>query len=209
MIEPKFIHPGNGENIYPRGMRLDPDYDLGWKPYSDFERNVASVDVVRVLEREWVENGLGLVASKVALQGTLGDLSNIRLTDHMASDHKSRQENPTPFVSFSTNPADLAEKIILRHGYGIQREQKGVIVQAAVHPERLISPGGGGQSEVLLVGGVAPDEFRGVQGVADFVRKHVDPDVQVKLVGGAGVMGRDEALEFWKDKKYRTSEGWF
>ncbi len=198
-IEPRF-NPTNApeSEVYARGRRLNPHFDIGWKPHSDFETSEEYVDIVRVMERELVESGLGLVASRIVLENSLGDFDKVELADHTASTHERRMsgEQSTPFISFASDVRHLVERIVLRHGYGLQEGQDGVIVHARVHPSRLLTPGAGDHPEVLLVGGVAPEEYVDTQNVADFVREHTAKDVLVDVEGVA--MTPDEAIAYWK-----------
>lgn len=185
------------EEIYAAGKRLE---NGGWKPHSDVEPDLEAVDVWRLERKDKIRDGLGLVASSIALGGTLGDFANFEMHKHMASNQERRAtpEGATPFVSFSMDPEYVAKNLVLKHGFGVKHGLDSAVVHARVHPSRLMSAHQ--KEEVLLVGGLAPDEYVATHEVGDFVAAHVDENEEVP-VALAGRKKRDEALAHWKQSK--------
>ena len=201
-IQPIF-NPTNipEDQLYARGIRVDASRDLGLRPHSDFEPDLESIEIWRLERRERVESGLGLIASRAAISGTLGDIKSFNLFKHLSSSFESRADaqTATPFVSFSADPEHLAKSLILRRGFGVSGGLDSVVVRAKVHPSRVLS-GADSKEEMLLVGGLSPDEYLGVQEVNEFVDAHVNPDEEVK-VHTSGTMQPRDALKYWENSQ--------
>jgi hypothetical protein len=170
------------------------------KPHSEHRPDSDLVDIWRIEERERVRSGLGLVASRILLKNTIGDIADGSATRHMASNYDSRAEGgqeATPFVSFTTDPEDFTRNLVLRHGFGLKDGRDSVVVHARVDPSRVLTRGENKEDEVLLVGGVSPDEHVGTYEVPDFVNRALPPEATVRLHSGATV-SRDQAVEHWR-----------
>ena len=165
---------------------------------SDLTDDPSPVEMWRIVERAKLLDGTGLVASRILHDNTLGDVEGFDDTRHLLSNHARRvadAEAATPFVSFSTDPKNLAERVILRHGFGIKGGRDSVVVRVRVDPDRVITSSANKDAEVLLLGGVAPQEYVAAYDVADFVAELV-PGVEITTVTGDKVH-RDKALGYW------------
>src|SRR5688572_30279697 len=117
-ITPKFNPTGvRGEEIYAQGRvpRLLRPHIV---PRSEWSDDPSPVSMWRILERSSLEDGTGLVSSAILKDGELGDVEGFDPTKHYVSNHKRRidgENATTPFVSFSTDPVNLAEQVILRY----------------------------------------------------------------------------------------------
>jgi len=144
-------------------------------------------------------DGTGMVSSSVLQNNTLGDIENIEPVTHLLSNHDRRMSSDakaTPFVSFATDPGNLAKDILSR-GFGIKGGRDPVVVQAVVAPDRVLTMGKKKEPEVLLIGGVAPNEFVAAYEVKDFIATVVPEDHTMALLGQKNIMKRDEVLHHW------------
>lgn len=197
-IEPAFNPTGAPvEDIY--GHARVPKAMQSWAGvHSEITGDPSSVEMWRVIDRSRLVDGTGLVSSRVLLDGSVGDVESFEPSKHFSSNHDDRLENAgesTPFVSFSTDPEGLA-KAVLRHGFGIKEGRDSVVVRVKVDPSRIITGGKNKTPEVLLIGGVAPEEYEEAYEVSDFVANLVDQDAQIGIVSGEQ-MARDQVLQHW------------
>jgi len=184
-----YIEPASG-SLEPAGSRITIRSKLTDDP--------RPVEMWRIVERSKLLDGTGLVASRILHDNTLGDVEGFDDTKHLLSYHERRvadKDASTPFVSFSTDPENLAEQVILRHGFGIKGGRDSVVVRVRVDPSRVITSPANKDPEVLLLGGVAPEEYIDAYDVADFVRELV-PDAEIDTIAGDKVH-RDKALGYW------------
>lgn len=171
-----------------------------WRPHSEFHPgDDTPVEIYRLEERRRVETGLGLIASQVLIDNTLGDTSELTTDHHFSSTHEARTdrpENATPFVSFTSDPENLGKRLILGKGFGIAGQRDSVVVRAEVHPSRVLTRGENRSNEALLVGGLAPREFRGVYEVPDFVSTVVPANTPINVKGQT--LTPEAALAYWQ-----------
>lgn len=197
-ITPKFNPTGvRDEEIYAQG-RVPKLLRPHIVPRSEWSDDPSPVPMWRILERHSLEDGTGLVSSAILKYGTLGDVEGFDPVKHYASNHKRRvdgENSTTPFVSFSTDPVNLAEQVILRHGFGIKEGRDSVVVQINVDPSRVLGPKQNKSEEVILLGGVAPSEYVAAYSVEDFIGNLVSEDREVNTI--SGMMKRDQALGHW------------
>ncbi|HMI09325.1 MAG TPA: hypothetical protein VK497_02900 [Candidatus Saccharimonadales bacterium] len=207
-ITPRF-NPTDAPNheVHPKDFRLDPSEDFGFKPYSDFHPESDGVDIYRLEQRERVVNGLGITASRIVQVGTLHDSGGLHPADHMFThpDIRSKPDKSTPYVSFATDPDFIVRKLILGLGWGLKDGSDSVVVKARVQPDRILAPGGGKQSEVLLVGGVSPEEYERTYEIDDFVRNHIDPTESV-VTAKVGEVKPEEAIKRWRLQAKTSSQ---
>jgi hypothetical protein len=185
------------EEIYARGRVPESLRRLGEATHAELTGNSEPVEMWRIVERKRLKDGSGLASSRVLYDRTLGKVEEFDAVKHLASNHERRVADPgaaTPFVSFSTDPRSLAERVILRHGFGVKGGRDSVVVKVQVDPSRVITRGEQKESEVLLIGGVAPEEYVAAYEVSDFVARLV-PNEAVSTLHGS--MSRDEALNHW------------
>lgn len=171
---------------------------LHHKTYAEIMGIEEPVEIWRIAEKGRVVDGTALVSSRILQDNSLGNVESFKAAVHLASNHEGRMASPdkaTPFISFATDPRSLA-KVILRRGFGLKEGRDPVIVRVHVDPSRVITPGRRKEPEVLLIGGVAPEEYVAAYSVADFVSTVLDPDEQIDVFD-RGSINRDEALQHW------------
>lgn len=138
-------------------------------PHRSLSGSTDPVVVWRIVDKKRLQDGSGITSSRV-LSGegiTLIDKTDTR--NHGASTHESRAEGrATPFVSFTTDPENFS-KFIGRHQFGTRDDHDSVVISALVNPDRILSNGKNKEHEVLLLGGLSPDEYRAAYEVADFI----------------------------------------
>jgi hypothetical protein len=186
------------EDIYVRD-RVPDSMRPHAAPHSEFNDDAASVEMWRIVDRSRLVDGTGLVSSRILLDGTVGDIEKFNAIKHLSSHHDSRvssSELATPFVSFSTDPQNLAKDIILKHGFGIKDGRDSVVVRVRVDPSRVITGGRNKTAEVLLLGGVAPEEYEAAYEVSDFVENLISEDKHVNVAPGMELR-RSRALDYW------------
>jgi hypothetical protein len=113
------------------------------------------------LKRERVINGLGITASAIVSFGNLGPQGIGRYDPglHLLSRYEDRIGSP--FVSFGSSA--FVRRLVEDHQWG----QDPVVIEAQIEPGRaLVHPT---IPEILLVGGLSPDEFVATHEVQDFV----------------------------------------
>jgi len=198
-IEPTFNPTHSPESeIYARDRVPDSFRGLNWKTRAEWSGDKEPVVLWRVVDRAKLKDGTGLVSSRVLLSNSLGDVEGFASEKHMVSHHDKRMSDPelaTPFVSFSSDPTDLAKTVILRHGFGIKDGRDSVVVRVHADPHRVITEKNDKSSEVLLTGGVSPDEYVAAYSVADFVAQFMTEDETVQV--DEQQMTRDRALGHW------------
>lgn len=198
-IMPKFNPSGvPDEEIYVRGVSLKKPGPFS-SLHSELTGDTDKVEMWRVVERERVIDGTGLISSSILLDGSVGDLEEFDTVKHLTSNHTKRTTKPgaaTPFISFSTDPVFLAHTVILRHGFGIKDGSDSVIVRVKVDPDRVVTHGRKKEEEVLLIGGVSPSEYIAAYEVSDFVTNVLPEDISVSMHDGEK-LARDDALRFW------------
>lgn len=118
------------------------------------------------MKRERVINGLGLVACSIIRENCLGS-TGIGFYDpalHLLSTHESRYSHvkPSPFVSFSQYGSFM--NYLIEQKWGADP----VVVEAEVSAGRGLIRSN--NSEFLLVGGLAPEEFVRTHEVDEFTR---------------------------------------
>jgi hypothetical protein len=190
-------HAPEGE-VYGRG-RLAHDLGNTWRVRADWPESTKLVTMWRVVDRSKVEDGTGLISSRIQHTNSLGDVESFRSDGHMLSWDKLRMadsDKATPYISFSTDPHDLAATVILKHGYGVKQGQDAVIVEVQVDPDRIVTEDKKKSDEVLLIGGVAPKEYITAYEIADFVNELI-PAGEVVEVWRHAPMDRDRALGHW------------
>ena len=141
------------------------------------------VEMWRIVERTKLEDGTGLVSSSVLQAGTVGDVESFSRVNHSGTNHEGRMssaEAATPFVSFSTDPIYLARTMIAGYGFGVSGGRESVVVRAVVDPGRVLTTPNKKDHEVLLMGGLAPEEYVAAYGVEDFVRNLTEPDTEIR-----------------------------
>ncbi len=188
------------EEIYARNRVPMSMRSYGHAPHSEFD-HTEPVDIWRIVDRMRLKDGSALVSSQILHHGTVGDIENFDGMKHYGTHHESRDFSgkETPFVSFVTDPEGLAEDYILRAGFGVKGGRDSVVVRVKVDPSRVITHGqkkdtGG----VLLIGGVAPDEYVAAYEIADFVSTLVPENRAINhVVGTDATMSRSEAFEYW------------
>jgi len=186
------------DQIYARSRAPDVLRSWGILPKSEWG-DTQPVEMWRLVERSTLEDGTGLVSSRILQESTLGDVERFDPRRHYASHHEARMADSgasTPFVSFPTDPQDLAENALL-HGFGIEGGRDSVVVRVSVDPDRVLSLSKAKTSEVLLLGGVAPEEFSAAFSVKGFIDKFVPEDSQITTTDGA-VLTRDQMFEHWQ-----------
>ncbi len=186
------------EEIYARNRVPTQLRELGTKVRSEWEDTNAPVIMWRIVERAKLEDGTGLVSSSILQKNSLGNVEEFSPIKHLLSHDQGRMSNPdaaTPFISFSTDPQNLATDVILKHGFGIKDGRDSVVVQVQVDPGRVLTGPGKKDPEVLLLGGVAPDEYVAAYSVEDFIN-NVVPEGEVTVIRG-DVVSRDQALGYW------------
>lgn len=196
-IEPTF-NPSNAPNteIYAHGRRPRTT-ESGKKLRSEWSDDTEPVEIWRIVEKDRLLDGTGIVSSQVVSKGTLGDIENYEDTAHYHSNHEGRLANEhslTPYVSFSTDPEDLA-KIIVRRGFGVKAGRDSVVVRALVAPDRIMTGSLPKESEIVLVGGLAPDEYQAAYSVESFVGVMV-ADEEVTTIDGDKIAPA-RALGYW------------
>lgn len=157
-----------------------------------------SIEMWRIVERSKLKDGTGLVSSRILHDNTLGNVEDLNVVKHLTSSHERRmndKDTSTPFVSFSTDPRDLAKNVILRHGFGVKGGRDSVVVRVQVDPDRVITGTKDKEPEVLLLGGIAPSEYLAAYSVSDFISQLV-PEEEITTVEG-NVVGRDKILGHW------------
>lgn len=172
----------------PTGASLEETYAHDRVPEEFRRRGIAThaeltgssepIEMWRIVDRDRLVDGSGLVASAILLNNTLGNVEQFNTNAHISSNHEGRMadlSNATPFVSFSTDPEHLARRMILHHGFGVNEGRDSVITRVRISPHRVITSGKRKEQEALLLGGVAPDEYIGTYSITDFVNKMV-PD---------------------------------
>jgi hypothetical protein len=167
-------------------------------PASEWRSDDRPVRMWRIVERAKLEDGTGLVSSSILQRNSVGDVETFNPVLHLASNHEGRmagEGSSTPFVSFSTDPAKLARDVILKHGFGIKDGRDSVVVEVGVDSARVISGSFKKAPEVLLLGGVAQEEYVAAYDVADFVG-HIVPEDEAIVIRG-NTMQRDKALGHW------------
>lgn len=146
MITPKF-NPTNApeSEIYARDR-----YASG----NEWLSNSESLRLFRLEERERVISGLGITAASIVKTDSLGAMGLYNVGRHLQSRFEDRQFHDalSPFVSFSIDP-NLIGYMIKDCGWG----DDPVVVEARIDPGRALVKQG--NPEVLLVGGLSPDEF--------------------------------------------------
>jgi hypothetical protein len=205
-VTPTF-NPTNApeDQVYARG-RAPEDMRPHTRPHSEFDPDRELIDIWRIEERARVISGLGLVASRLTVDNNLGDVEGFDSVKHLSSNHEGRgtdADRTTPFVSFASDPEYMAENLILTRGFGVKGDRDPVVVHTKVHPSRVLTKGLNRESEVLLLGGVAPDEFHGAYEVGDFVAGTLPEDTKVQI--GGQMMTRDEALRHWQPPQAPTA----
>lgn len=183
--------------IYARN-RMPYSTKSGKKIHSQWPESDEPVTMWRVVEREKLKDGTGITASQVLQTNSLGDVEGIDDTDHYKSHHEQRLKDMsagTPFVSFSTDPVDLAGNLILRKGFGVKGGRDSVVIQVRVDPGRVLTGPNRKEPEVLLLGGVGPTEYVAAYRVSDFVA-HAVPEGEVTTMHG-DTMHRDKVLGHW------------
>jgi hypothetical protein len=212
-LQPTF-NPSNApdDQIYAKGVKLpdSPAKNWGFKPHSELHPDADQVDIYRIVERDLVASGVGLVASRIVDTGSLGDRTELgdlkfKMQDHMASSHQKRVETgrTTPFVSFSSRPEDLADSVIGGSGFGVKDGSDSVVVHARVAPDRILSAPGADGREDLLVGGVSPEEYQTAYEIDDFVSAYGSPDQPVNVRDGSAsheAASAQQAVAYWRQK---------
>jgi hypothetical protein len=198
-IRPTFNPSGAPKSeIYAHG-RQPRTTQTGKRLRSDQTDSKQPVEVWRLLERSKLEDGTGLVSSRVLLTGSLGDIENYDDSEHYHSYDALRTTDPkrtSPYVSFSTDPANLAKNLVLQKGQGVKGGRDSVVVRALVAPDRVLTgTAGEKEPEVVLVGGLAPDEYQAAYSVEDFVNTMV-PDQEITTMHG-DTLPRDKVLGYW------------
>jgi hypothetical protein len=198
-IVPTFNPTGapTGE-VYAHGRAPESMRKLGIRPRSEWPDVPDKVVMWRIVEREKLVDGSGLVSSRVLRSDSLGDVEGFDSKQHYASTHHERVADPdaaTPFVSFSTDPEYLARELILARGFGVKGGRESVVVRVSVDPDRMLTGNKNKSEEVLLIGGVAPDEYDGAYSMADFVSA-VIPEGEMVGVSGNKVLPA-QALGHW------------
>lgn len=184
--------------IYAFGRVPESFRTIGWTTRAEHTGSDEPVDMWRIVERSRVEDGSGLVSSKILQSNELGDVEGFDSVAHLASHHDKRMSEPdkaTPFVSFSTDPEYLARTILSR-GFGVGEGRNPIVVQTRVSPDRLLTNSQRKAEEVLLIGGVAPEEFVAAYEVSDFAANVLPEDQNITMLHG-GVLTRDDALRYW------------
>lgn len=204
---PQFADVKNPENVFVTAPRFEEGKGYSYKPHTDFEPDAEYIDVYRLEQRQRVAEGVGIMASRSLIEGTVGEVTSKDVRRHLSSSAKKRNtpETATPFVSFTTDPEGLVKGLILRHGFGLRDGSDSVIVKARVHPSRLLSHGAGKQEEVLLMGGVAPEEHQDIHELQDFIEAHVSPETVIDTTA-AGEVPRDEAVAKWREVAAQTAK---
>lgn len=154
MIIPSFNPTDASESeVYARDRR---SANNTWLP------NAEPLSIFRLEERERVINGLGITASAIVKFRNLGP-QGMGMYDpalHLRSRHESREDSP--FVSFGDRA--FVRKLVVDYKWG----QDPIVVEAHVAAGRsLVNPM---FPEVLLVGGLSPDEFVATHEVQDFIK---------------------------------------
>jgi hypothetical protein len=141
-ITPTFNPTGAADDeIYARGQvprSLRPFRALR----SEWTADEEPVEMWRIVERARLEDGTGITSSRVLVDGKLGDVEGFKPVRHLASNHESRLDvngTTTPFISFSTDPVNLARDVILKHGFGVRGERNSVVICVRVDPDRVIT----------------------------------------------------------------------
>jgi hypothetical protein len=158
------------------------------------------VEMWRIIDRSRLIDGTGLVSSQILLHNTLGDIEHFKDMRHISTEHDDRMTvgSETPFVSFATDPAELAKLYILQQGFGVSDGRDSVVVRARVDPARVITNGQNKAPRVALVGGVAPNEFVAAYELSDFVKTLIPEDATItRIMGSESDLSRDEALGYW------------
>ncbi len=174
-----------------------------WMPYHEVGSVDKPVELWRLEDRDRVVSGLGLVSSRALLESNVGSLDDVRRVDHLASNFESRRDGinrfgkyrPSPFISFSANPRHLAEKVIIRHGFGLNSGRDSVVLRAQINQDRLVN--GLGSEEVLLWGALSPSEYMEAYEIDDFIAEHMPENGEFDVVGNSP-MTTKEALKHWR-----------
>ncbi|MGI9027671.1 MAG: hypothetical protein ACR2FM_02405 [Candidatus Saccharimonadales bacterium] len=188
-IEPMFNPTGvPTEEIYVRTKDSEA-------PFRQF------TEMWRIVDRDRLKDGTALVCSQVLKTNSVGEVeaSKSKMNNHLGSNHNSRMndlEATTPYVSFSTDPSYLASRMILGYGFGVKDGRDSVVVRVCVDSSRIHMSTRRKQPEVLLLGGVAPDEYMAAYEVNDFVNTLVADDAHIRLPGDQ-VVSRAEAMSHW------------
>lgn len=172
--------------------------DLEWKTWADQFGETEPPVLWRVVDRAKLQDGTALVSSRILLDNGLGDVEGFNPNLHLLSYDTKRMSDPalaTPYISFSTDPQDLAKIVILKYGFGVKWGQDAVVVKVQADPHRVVTENRKKSTEVLLVGGVAPTEYVAAYEINDFLGKFVDDDETVGVKGRE--MTRDQALGHW------------
>lgn len=196
-ITPTFNPTGAPDSEIFASNRMPRSLRPTMAPRSEWRDDDQPVEMWRIVDRAKLVDGTGLVASRILHGNDLGDVEGFRPARHLASTDERRRANEnttTPLVCFSTDPVDLAKNAILRNGFGIRGGRDSVVVRVEVDPGRVISGPRPKNPQVLLLGGVAPTEYKATYNVADFI-SHLVADGPVTTI--RGVMHRDEALNYW------------
>lgn len=146
--------------------------DLGpyaFGPHRSLSGSTEPVVAWRIVEKARLQDGSGITSSKVLGGEGVTSLDKSDIRKHMASNQASRvDEAETPFVSFTTDPEMFAD-FIERHQFGTGEGQDSVVIRALVEPDRVLSNGSNKAHEVLLLGGLAPNEYQAAYEVDDFI----------------------------------------
>lgn len=170
-ITPNF-NPTNvpDEGVY--ASAYDVIGDLGGYIVGSHRSLSGSTDPIkmwRIVDRKRLQDGSGITSSRVLAGEAVTSIDKTDLRNHMASTHEGRSEGKvTPFVSFTTDPQMFAE-FIGRHQFGTQDEHDSVVISVLVNPDRVLSNGRNKEHEVLLLGGLSPDEYQAAYEVDDFI----------------------------------------
>lgn len=159
------------------------------------------IEMWRIVDRDRLRDGSALVSSRILGSNSVGDVEAFEgeMIKHLASNHDSRMSDPeaaTPYLSFSTDPLNLANRMILGYGFGIKDGRDSVVVRVRVDPSRVRMSGQKKQPEVLLLGGVAPEEYVDAYEVADFVSTLLPNGSSIRLPDNRRVSSA-EATEHW------------
>ena len=156
-------------------MRIRSRYhDAVWLPKSRLHPNDVNAQetLFRFEQRERVINGLGLTAHAFSDPERATDFFRKPSFDprpHLLSNHASRwlHTTPSPFVSFTDRPSRLFADWAGDGGAN-------VVVEVKVNPDRfLVNSSDGFFGEVLLLGGVFPDELVAVHSLAFWKQRYL------------------------------------
>ncbi len=155
------------------------------------------ISLWRVEQRSRVEDGTGITSSRVLAGHSAAEpVGRHELNRHLSSSNESRvpgSGKETSYVSFITSAKALGN-MALRNGYGLKGFHDAVVVEASVHPSRLVY---GPSQEILLTGGLSPDEYVGAHDVKELIAQHIDPDTKVRIPHQPGEHSIADTYAHW------------